>query len=79
VNTSGAVRSATAYQRAPTLHLLILLRRSRKPALPWRRPVKSMPDTGGPATQTSMGTPPDPPTTMTRTMPPHEMANVRAK
>ena len=38
-----------------------------------------MPDTGGPATHASMGTPPDPPAAMTRSMPPHEMANVRAK
>ena len=61
------------------LHLLILVRRSRKPALTWRWPVKSMPAMGGPATHASMGTPPDTPTAMTRSMPLHEIANVRAK
>src|SRR5215212_11656495 len=34
VTRRGAVRSATAYQRAPTRHLLILVRRLRKPSLP---------------------------------------------
>src|SRR3712207_8503787 len=31
---NGAISSATAYQRALTCHLVILARRSRKPALP---------------------------------------------
>jgi hypothetical protein len=78
-NTSGAVRSATAYQRAPTFHLVILLRRSRKPAFPWRRPVNTMPAMGGPATHASIGYPPGPPAPMIRSMPPQEIANVRAK
>ena len=89
VNTSGAVRSATAYQPAPTRHLLILMKRLRKPALPWTRPVNKIPDTLGPTSTASIaprgivvncslvaGIPPGP---TARTKPTHVIANVRAK
>jgi hypothetical protein len=91
VNKSGAARSATAYHRAPTRHLVSLVRRRRRPALPLRMPVNPMLATLGPA---SIASPmngsrgsdchvvPDLPpgaTPTTRRTPPHEIANVRAK
>src|SRR5687767_12675076 len=46
--TSGAVRSATAYQRVPTRQRRTRDHRSRNPALPSTKAIKRMPATLGP-------------------------------
>src|SRR5215208_5195468 len=90
MTVSGVVRSATAYHRAPTRHLSNLDPSSRNAVHPPVRPVNRSPARLGPATVTRYtagnslvvssavpGIAPTPP--MIRSMPPHEMANARAK
>ncbi len=87
---SGAVSSAIAYQRALTRHFSSRETNSRSPARPCTSQVKRMPATLGPASIARKtngnsgsfcavvpGISPGPP--MTNRMPPHEIANVRAK
>lgn len=88
---SGAVWSAMAYQRAPTLHLSNRVPKLRNPALPETTPVNIRPAMPGPANNagTAYGiatcncwgvaeNPPEPSPTAIRMMP-HEMANASTK
>ena len=89
VNTTGAVRSAAAYQRPPTRQRPTRESRSRKPARPETTPVISSPAVVGPASiaatingkrgsdcQVAADRPSSPPTAI---KPPQEIANVSAK
>jgi hypothetical protein len=87
--TNGASKSAMAYQRAATRHLVNRERRSRSPAFPSKTPVSNTPAMLGPRSIAAIaigtttancaldsGIPAKPTTVRT---PPQEMANVRAK
>src|SRR5690349_15371494 len=89
IHTSGAMRSAAAYQRDSTCHRMMRDKRSRMPVLPSRSAVSRRLEMLGPASMATtayakrgsavgeaadMSDPP-----MARNTPPHEIANVRTK
>src|SRR5688572_6640989 len=89
MNTTGAVSSATAYQRGSTLHRSNRESNLRRPARPETRAVNRSPAMLGPASiaTTKNGSrgsdchvvPDIPSSPPTASRPPHEIANVSAK